>query len=72
MFCGPALGVAAPYHSAEVVMLDLPDDEILPLSREHVFWTWSAQAAVKPIAVKSARGVYFWDVNGTGISTSIR
>ena len=46
-------------------MLDLPDDEILPLSREHVFWTWSAQAAVKPIAVKSARGVYFWDVNGT-------
>ena len=45
-------------------MLDLPDDEILPLSREHVFWTWSAQAAVKPIAVKSAKGVYFWDVQG--------
>jgi taurine---2-oxoglutarate transaminase len=45
-------------------MFDLPDDEILPLSREHVFWTWSAQAAVDPIAVKSARGVYFWDVSG--------
>jgi len=43
-------------------MFDLPDDEILPLSKEHVFWTWSAQAAVKPIAVKSAKGVYFWDV----------
>lgn len=45
-------------------MFDLPDDEILPLSKEHVFWTWSAQAAVKPIAVKSAKGVYFWDVEG--------
>ena len=45
-------------------MFDLPDDEILAVSREHVFWTWSAQAAVDPIAVKSASGVYFWDVSG--------
>ncbi len=45
-------------------MFDLPDDQILPVSREHVFWTWSAQAAVNPIAVKSAKGVYFWDVDG--------
>ena len=44
-------------------MFDLPDDEILPLSMEHVFWTWSAQAKVNPIPVKSAKGVYFWDVN---------
>src|SRR5512135_941571 len=44
-------------------MFDLPDDEILPLSLEHVFWTWSAQAKVNPIAVQRARGVYFWDVN---------
>ncbi|MCZ2126677.1 MAG: aminotransferase class III-fold pyridoxal phosphate-dependent enzyme [Anaerolineales bacterium] len=44
-------------------MFDLPDDEILPLSKEHVFWTWSAQANVNPIAVKRAQGVYFWDVN---------
>ena len=44
-------------------MFDLPDDQILPLSREHVFWTWSAQRAVKPIAVKAAKGVYFWDVD---------
>jgi taurine--2-oxoglutarate transaminase len=42
-------------------MFDLPDDEILPLSKKHVFWTWSAQAAVNPIAVKRAKGVYFWD-----------
>ncbi len=44
-------------------MFDLPDSEILPLSREHVFWTWSAQSKVTPIAVKRAEGVYFWDVN---------
>jgi taurine--2-oxoglutarate transaminase len=44
-------------------MFDLPDSEILPLSKEHVFWTWSAQAKVNPIAVKRAQGVYFWDVD---------
>ncbi|HEY6075186.1 MAG TPA: aminotransferase class III-fold pyridoxal phosphate-dependent enzyme, partial [Anaerolineales bacterium] len=32
-------------------------------SKEHVFWTWSAQARVNPIAVKRASGVYFWDLN---------
>jgi len=44
-------------------MFDLPDNEILPLSKEHVFWTWSAQSKVTPIAVKRAKGVYFWDVD---------
>jgi taurine--2-oxoglutarate transaminase len=45
-------------------MFDIPDSEILPLSLEHGFWTWSAQSKVAPIPVKSAKGVYFWDVNG--------
>jgi len=45
-------------------MFDLPDNEIIPLSREHVFWTWSAQAKVNPIAVKKAKGIYFWDLDG--------
>ncbi len=45
-------------------MFDLPDSEILSLSRQHVFYTWSAQARVNPIPVKTAKGVYFWDVNG--------
>jgi len=45
-------------------MSDLPDDQILPLSLKHSFWTWSAQAKVKPIPIKRAKGVYFWDVNG--------
>lgn len=45
-------------------MLDLPDSEILPLSMEHNFWTWSAQSKVSPIPIKRAKGVYFWDVDG--------
>ena len=45
-------------------MFDLPDDEILPLSKKHVFWTWSAQAKVNPIPVVRAKGVYFWDIAG--------
>jgi taurine--2-oxoglutarate transaminase len=45
-------------------MFDLPDSEILPLSLEHSFWTWSAQAKVSPIPVTRAKGVYFWDADG--------
>lgn len=44
--------------------MNLPDSEILPLSLEHSFWTWSAQGQVKPIPVSRAQGVYFWDVEG--------
>lgn len=44
-------------------MFDISDDEILPLSLKHSFWTWSAQGSVAPIPVKRAKGVYFWDVN---------
>ncbi|MFM8322043.1 MAG: aminotransferase class III-fold pyridoxal phosphate-dependent enzyme [Chloroflexota bacterium] len=45
------------------ITTELPDSDILPLSLEHSFWTWSAQGKVAPIPVKRARGVYFWDVN---------
>jgi len=45
-------------------MFDLPDSEILPLAMQHTFWTWSAQGKVAPIPVKSAKGVYFWDIDG--------
>src|SRR5512134_1281124 len=44
-------------------MFDLTNDEILSLSKEHVFYTWSPQANVNPIAVKRAKGVYFWDLD---------
>jgi taurine--2-oxoglutarate transaminase len=45
-------------------MYDIPDSEILPLSLQHSFWTWSAQAKVNPIPVTRAEGVYFWDAGG--------
>lgn len=44
-------------------MTDISDSEILPLSLEHGFWTWSAQGSVTPIPVTRAKGVYFWDAN---------
>lgn len=44
-------------------MSPISDSDILPLSLEHTFWTWTAQGKVSPIAVKSAKGVYFWDIN---------
>jgi taurine--2-oxoglutarate transaminase len=45
-------------------MKELADADILPLSLNHTFWTWSAQAKVSPISIKRAKGVYFWDVEG--------
>jgi taurine---2-oxoglutarate transaminase len=44
-------------------MFNLPDSDILPLSIEHTFWTWSAQGKVAPIPVTRAKGVYFWDAD---------
>lgn len=45
-------------------MQTITDDEILELSLKHNFWTWSAQANVKAIPIKSAEGVYFYDTAG--------
>jgi len=45
-------------------MTPIQDNEILNLSLEHNFWTWSAQAQVNPIPVTRAKGVYFWDADG--------
>ena len=45
-------------------MSQIDDSEILSLSLEHSFWTWSAQGKVSPIPVVRAQGVYFWDVGG--------
>lgn len=43
---------------------ELSPEEILELSKKHNFWTWSAQARVRPIPVARAEGVYFWDTQG--------
>jgi len=45
-------------------MQELSDSEILPLTLQHSFWTWSAQSKVSPIPINRAEGVYFWDTNG--------
>ncbi len=45
-------------------MPEISPEEILPLSMQHNFWTWSAQAHLRPIPVTRAEGVYFWDIDG--------
>ena len=42
-------------------MYEISDADILPLSLEYGFWTWSAQGKVAPIPVQRAKGVYFWE-----------
>jgi len=44
-------------------MFELSNDEIVSFSKEHVFYTWSAQAKVNPIVLQRAKGVYFWDIH---------
>jgi taurine--2-oxoglutarate transaminase len=38
----------------------LTGDEIVELCRRHTLFEWSAQAAVDPIPVARAKGIYFW------------
>ncbi len=39
-------------------------NEIVELSRRHTLFEWSAQAAVDPIPVAGAKGIYFWTPEG--------
>ena len=38
--------------------------EMVALTKQHSFFSWSAQGTVNPIPVVRAEGVYFWDANG--------
>ena len=38
--------------------------EVFALDRAHVFHSWSAQGAIKPLPVAAAEGSYFWDYDG--------
>src|SRR6186997_3253672 len=40
-----------------------PSDTYLN-DRKHVFHSWSAQGALKPLVVTGAEGSWFWDENG--------
>jgi taurine---2-oxoglutarate transaminase len=43
---------------------DLTRQEIVDLSRETTLYEWTAQAAMKPLVVDHAKGIYFWDADG--------
>src|SRR5579871_1903369 len=38
--------------------------EVYALDRAHVFHSWSAQKALKPLTVAGSEGSYFWDYDG--------
>ena len=42
----------------------LTGQEIVDLTRRHTLFEWSAQAAVDPIPVAHAKGIYFWTPEG--------
>jgi taurine--2-oxoglutarate transaminase len=42
----------------------LTAQEIVDLSKEYTFFSWSIQGEIQPIPVTRAEGVYFWDADG--------
>ena len=38
--------------------------EVLAADRAHVFHSWSAQGALRPLPIARAEGSYFWDYDG--------
>ena len=45
----------------------MSSDEIVALSREHTFFSWSVQGAVDPIAIDRAEGIYLYTPEGQRI-----
>ncbi len=45
-------------------MAKLTSQEIIELSKEYTFFSWSVQGQVNPIPVGKAQGIYFWDTDG--------
>jgi len=41
----------------------MTNEEIIQLNREYTLFSWAAQAAVNPIPVARAKGVYLWDAS---------
>ena len=42
----------------------MTSEEIVHLSKEFTFFSWSVQSAVNPIPIDHGKGVYFWDASG--------
>ncbi len=45
-------------------MQKLSSQEVVQLSREYTFFSWSVQSQVNPIPVERAEGIFFWDMDG--------
>ena len=45
-------------------MTKLTSQEIIELSKEYTFFSWSVQGQVNPIPVGRAKGIFFWDTEG--------
>ena len=45
----------------------MTSEEIVRLSREHTFFSWSVQSALDPIAIDHAEGVYLYTPEGKRI-----
>src|ERR1700716_3544738 len=43
---------------------NMTGEQIVELCRKHTLFEWSAQAAVDPIPVARAKGIYFWTPEG--------
>jgi taurine--2-oxoglutarate transaminase len=48
----------------DTTLTTMTAEEMVALTKEHNFFSWSAQGAVNPIPMARAKGVYFWDANG--------
>ncbi|MGQ9832886.1 MAG: aminotransferase class III-fold pyridoxal phosphate-dependent enzyme, partial [Candidatus Villigracilaceae bacterium] len=46
------------------MMSKLTTHEIVQMSKEYTFFSWSVQGQVNPIPVEKAEGIYFWDTDG--------
>jgi len=45
-------------------MTKLTSKEMVDLSKEYTFFSWSVQGQANPIPVTKAEGIYFWDADG--------
>jgi taurine---2-oxoglutarate transaminase len=50
--------------AVETTSASMTSEEIVALSREHTFFSWSIQGALDPIAIDHAEGVYLWSPEG--------
>ncbi|MBA4419752.1 MAG: aspartate aminotransferase family protein [Anaerolinea sp.] len=45
-------------------MKELTAQEVIDLNRKYVFFSWSIQKNIAPIAIETGKGIYFWDRSG--------